>query len=72
MPGGDADVPVGKSAIRQGDQYIRCCHRRKVVEFYRLEAGGEMRRSLMSGAGYMVGLLGQVRAFFELCEHNLV
>ncbi len=40
-------------------------------KFYRLTAGGEVSESLTSGANEMSMLLGQLRAFFEMCEQNL-
>lgn len=40
-------------------------------KFYRLAISGEVSESLMSGANQMPILLGQLRAFFEMCEQNL-
>jgi hypothetical protein len=40
-------------------------------KFYRLTLGGEVSESLMSGANEMSLLLGQLRAFFKMCEQNL-
>lgn len=40
-------------------------------KFYKLATSGEVSESLMSGANQMPILLGQLRAFFELCEKNL-
>ena len=40
-------------------------------KFYRLAASGKVSVSLMSGVGDMVGLLGQVGAFFDLCKQNI-
>ena len=40
-------------------------------KFYRLSSSGEVSESLLSGANQMPILLGQLRAFFELCEQNL-
>ncbi len=40
-------------------------------KFYRLATSGQASVSLMSGVGDMAGLLGQVSAFFKLCEQSL-
>lgn len=40
-------------------------------KFYRLATSGKVSESLMSGANQMSILLGQLRAFFELCQQNL-
>lgn len=40
-------------------------------KFYRLTTKGEVSKSLMSAVGNVVSLMGQVRAFFDLCEQSL-
>lgn len=40
-------------------------------KFYRLAISDEVSESLMTGANQMPILLGQLRAFFKLCEKNL-
>lgn len=40
-------------------------------KFYRLAVSGEVSESLMSGTDQMPILLGQLRAFFEMCVENL-
>jgi len=40
-------------------------------KFYRLAADGEVSESLLSGTEQMSILLGQLRAFFKMCEKNL-
>ncbi|ASC71508.1 hypothetical protein XM38_024600 [Halomicronema hongdechloris C2206] len=40
-------------------------------KFYRLASPGEVSESLLYGIGEMPILLGKLRAFFELCHHQL-
>ncbi|MEM8503712.1 MAG: hypothetical protein AAF716_11240 [Cyanobacteria bacterium P01_D01_bin.1] len=40
-------------------------------KFYRLDVNNEVSESLMSGTNQMSILLGQLRAFFEMCAENL-
>lgn len=40
-------------------------------KFYRLAASGEVSVTLMSAVGETTFLLGQLSAFFELCEQNV-